>query len=322
MPPNSAAAADGNRAAGSPSAILFRVRLPRLSGKRWADARNKMSTRGLVVAPRFEFDGTTFRFPGVVGLDASDLRQYVLYWDRIDFPDNNLISIGSSPEVEFLISAGVLSRTRVNLRQFSGNIGAGYILAQLAAFDELSAREPAAWSIGQSSFQFVDPEPSASTMRAIEVDLVSVLPVPPETVPLSEVLEFKEKRGEELKALRGALDGLYLQIINARDIPRAKDAALGTLERALADLHKVSQEAWTSRVLRSLKVELNISNLATRAATGAASAVALGLPPAAGAAVGAVSSAVKFDIQELRTPKLPANLKDFAYVFHSQRELK
>lgn len=31
--PNSAAAADGNRAAGAPSALLFRVRLPRLSGR-------------------------------------------------------------------------------------------------------------------------------------------------------------------------------------------------------------------------------------------------------------------------------------------------
>ena len=32
-PPNSAAPADGNRAAGAPSAVDFRVGLPRLSGK-------------------------------------------------------------------------------------------------------------------------------------------------------------------------------------------------------------------------------------------------------------------------------------------------
>jgi hypothetical protein len=280
-----------------------------------------MAERGIVVAPRFEFDGVALRFPGVVGLEAADLRHYLLYWDRIDFPNNNLISIGNTPDIDFLITSGVLTRTQVALHQFSGNFGIAYVLAQLAAFEELNRREPACWSIGQATVAFVNPESSAAAVRAIEVDLTCALPVPAGTVSLADVLEFKRRRNAELMALRYALDQMYLQISNARDIPRARDASINSLERTLVELHKASSEAWPSRALRSVKVELNIPNIVSKAAAGAASAFAFGLPPAVGAGAGAVMSAIKFDVRELRTPKLPQHLKDFAYVFHAQREL-
>ena len=37
---------------------------------------------------------------------SADLRKYLLYWDEIDYPDNNFVSIGADPDMEFLISAG------------------------------------------------------------------------------------------------------------------------------------------------------------------------------------------------------------------------
>src|SRR5262245_56413181 len=115
-----------------------------------------MSSRGLVVAPRFTWDGSKLHFPGAVGLESSDLRSYVLYWDRLEFPDNNLISVPSSPDVQFLQDIGILTRTRVKVTG-TGNLGLGYLQAQFVAFRYLDAAEPGRWAIGQSAVSYWAP---------------------------------------------------------------------------------------------------------------------------------------------------------------------
>ncbi len=89
-----------------------------------------MSERGIVITPRFEFDGQTLHLLGPVA--AEDLRRCLLYWDKIDYPDNNLISVGTGPNEQFLIEAGVLSRTEIRVSG-SGRLEYGYILAQVQA---------------------------------------------------------------------------------------------------------------------------------------------------------------------------------------------
>jgi hypothetical protein len=54
------------------------------------------------------------------------------------------------------------------------------------------------------------------------------------------------------------MDDLYSRIVNDRDIPRAKVAALTRLERSLVELEKVVAESWTSRLLTTLKAELSV----------------------------------------------------------------
>ena len=234
------------------------------------------SERGLVIAPSFVWDGNTISFQGL-GPGLADLRRYALYWDRLDFPDNNLISVPSSPEVDFLADAGVLHRTKITVRQ-GGNLAALYVLAQFAAFQQLSAAEPGAWAIGQSSIGFCAPPKGSAPTRTIEVELYEALPTPPDNVSLSDVLEFKRRRAQELSALRAALDEVYLEISNSADIPRAKTAALERLERVVDDLNRVAREAWPSRVLSSVKVELNIPDIAAKATAGFAVALSLGFP--------------------------------------------
>jgi len=276
--------------------------------------------RGLVVTPRFEFDGTSFRFPGLVGLAASDLRRYLLYWDQLDYPNNNIIAIANTPDIDFLMSAGVLSRTQVNLTGTS-NFGLAYVTAQMAVFEERNRAEPGAWSLGQTTPIFFAPPNSAVPMRVVEIELTSALPVPSDETSLADVLEFKERRNAELIAFRSAMDELYFSIVNSRDIPRAKDAAILKLERTLADLQVVTNEGWVSRIARSMKIELNIPEVAGTALAGAAFALTLGALPTVGAAVGALAAALKIDITELRAPRLPEDLRDFAYVFHAQTDL-
>ncbi len=43
-----------------------------------------MDARGIVVTPKFETDGRALYFPGSPNIDAVSLRQYLLYWDKLE----------------------------------------------------------------------------------------------------------------------------------------------------------------------------------------------------------------------------------------------
>jgi hypothetical protein len=171
-----------------------------------------MSERGIVITPRFEFDGKALHFPGLVGLEAEALRRYLLYWDKIDYPDNNLIGIGIGPDEQFLIEEGILKRTEI-IFQGSGSVAHAYVFAQAQALQINNQREPGLWSMAQTGRAlFLPPEMSHET-RAIEIELYNALPVPSDEVSLEDILLFKDRRNDELLALRAAMNQLYLEVI-------------------------------------------------------------------------------------------------------------
>jgi hypothetical protein len=277
--------------------------------------------RGLVVTPAFTFDGNTLNFPGLVGIESTDLKHYLLYWDKIEYPNNNIIHIGTSADEQFLIDAGVLTRPTIMLQGFSGNIGYAYILAQDLAFQKRNQEEPGCWAIAQSSTHLVLPQATSSQESTIEIALYGALPSPGSDVSLEDILVFKQKRPGELRAFRHLMDELYLDVINSADILRSKTAAIDRLENAIRDLHAVADESWASKLLSGFKVELNVPNLAGHALAGVGIASSFGFPLALGAAMGAISAAIKFEFASRpKTKGLPDNLKDYAYLYHVQRE--
>jgi hypothetical protein len=277
-------------------------------------------SRGIVITPRFEFDGHHFSFGG--GFDPIAVRQYLLYWDKLDWPDNNIISIGDAPELEFLRSAGVLERTRVQFTSFAGNIGYAMLQMQVSALEERDKKEPGSWSLAQHSTLLASSPEGTVPTRSLEVEIYSAIPVPSADISFEEILEFKQRRTSELLHFRSAVDELYQEVAGAADIPRAKLQAQDRIQRALQDLHDVFGETFAKRLLSSVKVELNIPNIAVAALAGGASAVSFGMPIAIAAGAGAIAGALKFDMAHIRKGKnVPASLRAYAYLHHIEREL-
>jgi uncharacterized protein (DUF697 family) len=281
-----------------------------------------MARRGIVITPQFDFDGHALQLKG--GFDPVSLRQYLLYWDKIDWPDNNIISIGESDDdgMAFLKSEGILERTMVQFSSFHGNIGNAMLDMQVLALDLRNEREPGAWSLAQQSAHLASTETGTSVARSIEVELYSALPIPSSDVPFESIIEFKERRSDELLNFRSTMDELYQQVVASADIPRAKLQAIVKVQRSLQDLNNVFGESFSQRVLGSLKIELNLPNVAVLAAAGAASASTFGIPLAIGAAAGAIAASVKFDLTHIRKSRsIPDSLRDYAYLHYIPREL-
>lgn len=214
-----------------------------------------MSKKGIVLSPPF----TPLPAGGIrCGGDPSplDLRKYLMYWDEIDCPTNNLIHI-SSPDIDYLEQAKVLKRTNV---VFQGSVNSGqgefFVAAQEAALMENQKNEPGSWTIAQlSGVPFYTQSHSGI---AVDFELYGMLPIPSEDTPLADILEFKIQRRDELIAFRNYLDDIYQKIISSADIPRAKNTEIARLELAINDLNKVLNESGMRRVVTNLRNTINL----------------------------------------------------------------
>lgn len=275
--------------------------------------------RGIVISPPFS------RLPtggiGVGGhLSTFEIRKYLLYWDKIDYPDNNFISVDAGSDMQYLIESGVASRTKV---VFKGNVSSGdgefFLKAQQVAFDKHNQSDPGAWSLAQP----VD-EPffaNAQLSQAIEYELYNALPVPINDVPLNEILEFKLKHRDELLALRVSLDEMHEAVISSQDIKRATNTQLTKLEQSLKVVDQVLGEYGIGKMMTSLRgyIAGKYGNILT--ATSFASLVGpfIGIDPVTAGVLGA---AIAFAIKPILSPHAPQGTHPLVYINSIRKSFK
>ena len=125
---------------------------------------------------------------------------------------------------------------------------------------------------------------------------------------------------DELIAFRAYIDELYLEISKSGDIPRAKTIAIQRIEKSINDVDRAADQSWTSKLVSGFKVELDLPTILEKAVAGAGVAAMAGLPMAMGAALGAASAVIKFELG--LAPRVGGAPKDFAYLCHIKKELK
>ncbi|MFD2616156.1 DUF6236 family protein [Terrilactibacillus laevilacticus] len=278
--------------------------------------------RGIVISP-VEITGKNSMV--IKGLNPIKLRQYLLYWDKIDFPKNNLIGFGESPDIEFLKQVGVLKQTNVQVL-LSGEMTELYLKGQIIALNKNNEAEKGCWSLGQTNTHLVLPKNDTVKKRNIEINLHQALPIPSDKVSLDDILYFKERRKDELLSFRGMMDELYLEVADSSDQDRAEIKNIEKLQRSLMDLHKVMDESFSHRLLGGLKVEIDVPNLfdaAIKTAKGAGAGAVFHFPVEYGAILGLASSFIKVSSEvSLRPKAIPDNLRDFAYLYYAEKELQ
>ena len=240
--------------------------------------------RGLVVSPPLEHSSGRLYIKSS-HLDPQELRFSLLFWDRLDHPDNNLISFCSSPDAQFLIEVGVLKRTRVQVMG-SGSLEDGFRLAYIRAFMELDRQDPGVWSLatGERSISFLDSELEQG--RGAVVRLHRAIPVPDKDIHLQDILEFKQRRQPELLQLRHHLETIYARVSGAADGQLALRSQTEALNAAVSDYINCRTGFRIAWRLASMEASINILG----AAAAALAAFQAGLPATDAALVGAAAS--------------------------------
>ena len=202
-----------------------------------------------------------------VPLDPQEVRYWLLFWDKLNFPVLDGFHIDPGKDGAFLESTGVLQRhhiTDCTIRMSSDPdedaLEEQFQYHFLRAFRELDAAEPGTWSLATGNRSITLDEGQLGDGRGVLVRLHRALPVPERDVPLADVLEFKEKRRDELLALRCHLEAAYQRIRNAPDGALAINSELTAIDVALADYLKATKGSAIKKwVPTSIDTELQIS---------------------------------------------------------------
>lgn len=279
-----------------------------------------MAQRGLVVCPPIEIDGSRL-YARSSNLDPLELRFSLLYWDKLVWPTSNIIHFESSADEKFLEQEGVLSRPRY---VFNGDGAQGVAKAQIQAFLDREREQPGAWALaqGESSLLLKDSHLLNDVFQSEGGALVRLhraIPIPTRDVPLAEVLEFKNRRKDELLALRHHLDCLSKEIATAESYSDALKKSIADVDASCSDLMRVGKE-WQSPVhISDINFSLSISfGDLIKGATGLfMTPQEINLQSLSTVLVTAASIVIKPDIK-LRSPRRPPSPYRYAYYAHTE----
>ena len=244
--------------------------------------------RGLVIATPTIVKNNNIYFLSPE-LDPSELRFELIFWDILDFPSNNRISAGIKGEAVEAVKAGILVRSRVTHSEIT-DPGFAVMVSHSAAFLALDRMQPGRWSLGCGTNSIPIPEEYVSDERGLIFRLAEAIPVPAETVPLNEVLEFREKRRPEHLRLRSHLEEVYQKVRSSPDAPLAELSALNNLDKAIKDQIAISRERKFPLRLASFDAKLTGGDIVA-AVGGLVGATSFHLPLTAAALAGVAGAA-------------------------------
>lgn len=114
--------------------------------------------------------------------------------------------------------------------------------------------------------------------RGALVRLYDCIPIPDVDVPIYDILEFKERRRDELLSLRYHLESIYQRISVAGDRNLSLDTEISQLERSLTEYLYASRDSGMRLRMLNLVSQIKVQfDLRTGVAAGAV-AYASGLP--------------------------------------------
>lgn len=244
--------------------------------------------RGIIIGPPTQVEGTSLRMSP--SLDPIELRTWLLFWDKLVWPDNAFIGTPMLPDYEYLIAAGVLTRPTY---RFSGDVAQGVLGGYIQAFQEKESTESGCWSIaqGENALQLLGGD--IPTSRDLLVRLHQAVPIPDGDVPFAEILEFKQRRLPELHRFRYEIESLYEEVASSSDQGLALNKRVEHVQQACADLIKVNKDWKFGSLLSDWNFSISLRDLAALGA-GVVGGHSYGLGDVSSLFAGVLASSISF----------------------------
>ncbi|WPN48668.1 DUF6236 family protein [Pseudomonas sp. P8_241] len=290
----------------------------------WGKVRKEQMFRGLVMTCPMEISGSKL-FVKQSWLHHEELRYGLLYWDKLVWPSSKVIYFANGVDEDYLASAGVLERPNYTVM---GDGAQGILTGVLMAHQDLCKKQPRAWALleGENSISYQ--RDVISQPQALSIELLRCIPIPQGDVPLPEILEFKEKRKDELLFLRVELERLESKAKLSNDPAEFIELSKGDIDKACRDLLKVSSEWQFPIVLadKSFEFSFDVERMvaASTLAGGAALKAGVDLILPGASKVIAATAGVVSQFKVSAKPKLVGLKRDlgpYAYAYRMHKEL-
>jgi len=189
----------------------------------------------------------------------------------------------------------------------------------------LQVAEPNQWTIHQLGSTLLFPDSYLVEDTAIRMDLLSAIPVPRAEVSLVDIFEFKLRRHDELRALHGCLDEMYIAIRESPDQHFAIAKAKAELEEAVKNVNRVANERWNTTTKYDFSAHINLDGAKILSGVGLGAVLdALSLThgiPMATAVCGLASVIqIKAGVTKSFTPAKVSRSTSLSYLSNASRE--
>lgn len=190
---------------------------------------------------------------GAPVLNEEAIRSTLVFYDKFDVVQQDMFGFGQ-PSVDVLQKLGIIQKTML---RYDGSMEKAVQRAPFDGYIALSDREPNKWTISRSAQMLGVPSEELTTDRGVALTIDNALPVFGRSVPLEDVLEFKLKRRDELRALRTSLDELCKRICmsGANDIRNSDEFT--RFDSALSDHMIVMQQSNAEKILVSFRASMS-----------------------------------------------------------------
>lgn len=277
----------------------------------------KPDYRGLVISPPISINLDGSMYIRDSWLDPQELRFSLLFWDRLSWPTGQN-QLGTDPNATYLEECGVLERPHYNI---GGPIGLSILNGQIAAYQDAENKAPGAWAMAQGDNSLMIKGGIGEIGKGALIELSRAIPIPAASVHLNDILEFKERRRDQLMRFRFHLEALADDVANSPDRSEQLELHLKDINSACADLMALGKEWQCPIHVSTFKTSLNLKPSLVGKVAGAwefGSKLGLEFATVAAAATG-IYHGVKIDTDlGIRSPKRPISPYRYAYHIHTE----
>ncbi len=215
-------------------------------------------TKGLVISNPIQISKNALGIG--TEIDQLELRFALLYWDKLVWPKLDILDIPGSADTDYLEAAQILKRP---IKSPRGEAKAAFLEMYLQTYIELDAEDPGVWALsqGEKSLFLEHGLGLFSEGSGMSLSLLRAIPIPAKDVPLNEILEFKEKRKDELLVLRAHIDKLVQAIQGSPTITDEFNRAAKEVDDACSDMLKLGREWQWPVHFADLKTSFNFNSM-------------------------------------------------------------
>jgi len=174
----------------------------------------------------------------------------------------------SQPEIKLLKDEGILSRPIIPVD--GGEVGNIIWQCHVDAFLMHEKQEPGCWCLSEGPNSLLRNDRNFLQNRGALIELTRAIPIPTRDAPMQEILEFKQKRRDEIYDLYSEIENLFTSVISSPDIEFELTRCIQNIEKSCAAVLDVSKESKIPFELstQGINFSFDLSKIGSRAIAG------------------------------------------------------
>jgi len=257
------------------------------------------------------------------GLSENDIKYFLLYWDKVIIPGNNFV-YAEIPYEKDLIESNIIERPILSFQgSFSDSeIGKAMLHGESKIVEEKIKDKKIDWTIHQFNNQLILPDDKIIKKKVFKFELMNILPVPNDNVPIYDIIDFKQRRKDEFLALHNTLDELYFEILKSPDSDLKQLKTVKNLQEIINDIEKVQKEKFKLFTKYDLTTEININgkDILAGIVTGGIIDWQIGTKIPLVTILGSIGAMFKISIKKSNTFSALENKLNLAYLSKANKE--